>query len=195
MTKTKKQKKLIKVRIKLKGYDHRIMDISVSKIVDTAIRTGAKVVGPVPLPTKIERFTVIRGPTIDKRSREQFELRTHKRLIDIGEVTEDLLNKVVNVTGTSKGKGFTGVMKKWNFAGGQATRGQKHGLRAPGSIGAQTPSKVFKGKKMAGRHGNYKITLKNKSIVAIDVENSHLYISGPVPGARNSKVQVVFEEE
>ena len=72
-----------KIRIKLKAYDSRIMDLSCTKIVDTAIRTGAKIVGPVPLPTKKERYTVIRGPHIDKRSREQFELRTHKRVIDV----------------------------------------------------------------------------------------------------------------
>ena len=81
MAKTQNQQ--TKIRIKLKSYDSRIIDLSTEKIVDTAIRTGAKVVGPVPLPTKIERFTVIRGPHIDKRSREQFELRTHKRVIDI----------------------------------------------------------------------------------------------------------------
>ena len=72
-----------KIRIKLNSYDSRIIDLSCSKIVDTAIRTGAKVVGPVPLPTRIEKFTVIRGPHIDKRSREQFELRTHKRVVDV----------------------------------------------------------------------------------------------------------------
>lgn len=72
-----------RIRIKLKSYDNRIIDLSVSKIVDTAIRTGAKVVGPIPLPTRKEIFTVIRGPHIDKRSREQFELRTHKRVIDV----------------------------------------------------------------------------------------------------------------
>lgn len=80
MTKPVKESK---IRIKLNAYDSRIMDISCSKIVDTAIRTGAKIVGPIPLPTKTERFTVIRGPHIDKRSREQFELRTHKRIVDI----------------------------------------------------------------------------------------------------------------
>jgi small subunit ribosomal protein S10 len=80
MAKTTKE---TKIRIKLHSYDSRIMDLSCSKIVDTAIRTGSKVVGPVPLPTRIERFTVIRGPHIDKRSREQFELRTHKRVLDI----------------------------------------------------------------------------------------------------------------
>ena len=72
-----------KIRIKLKGYDHRLVDQSVEQIVETAERTGAVVVGPVPLPTKIEKFCVIRSPHIDKDSREQFEIRTHKRLIDI----------------------------------------------------------------------------------------------------------------
>jgi small subunit ribosomal protein S10 len=76
-------KKESRIRIKLKSYDSRIIDLSCEKIIDTAVRTGPKVVGPVPLPTKIERFTVIRGPFIDKRSREQFELRTHKRVIDV----------------------------------------------------------------------------------------------------------------
>ena len=76
-------KKESKIRIRLKSYDSRIIDISCGKIIDTALRTGAQVVGPVPLPTKTERFTVIRGPFIDKRSREQFELRTHKRVIDV----------------------------------------------------------------------------------------------------------------
>jgi small subunit ribosomal protein S10 len=72
-----------KIRIKLKGYDHRLVDQSVEQIVETAERTGAVVIGPVPLPTQIEKFCVIRSPHIDKDSREQFEIRTHKRLIDI----------------------------------------------------------------------------------------------------------------
>lgn len=83
-----------KIRIKLKSYDHRIIDISATKIVDTAVRTGAKVVGPVPLPTKTERFTVIRGPHIDKRSREQFELKTHKRVIDILNPTSSTIDSL-----------------------------------------------------------------------------------------------------
>jgi len=72
-----------RIRIKLKAYDHRVLDNSVQQIVDAAERTGAMVVGPVPLPTRIEKFTVIRSPFIDKDSREQFEIRTHKRLVDI----------------------------------------------------------------------------------------------------------------
>jgi small subunit ribosomal protein S10 len=72
-----------KIRIKIRGYDHKLVDQSVEQIVDTAERTGAVVAGPVPLPTQIEKFCVLRSPFIDKDSREQFEIRTHKRLIDI----------------------------------------------------------------------------------------------------------------
>ena len=72
-----------KIRIRLKSYDHRVLDQSVKQIVEIAVRTGAIVVGPVPLPTQIEKFTVQRAAFIDKDSREQFEIRTHKRLIDV----------------------------------------------------------------------------------------------------------------
>jgi len=71
------------IRIKLQAYDHRLLDQSVKEIVGTAKRTGARVHGPIPLPTRIQRFTVNRSPHIDKKSREQFEMRTHKRVIDI----------------------------------------------------------------------------------------------------------------
>ena len=76
-----------RIRIRLKAYDHRILDQSAHQIVEAAEKTGAAVSGPVPLPTEIQRFTVIRSPFIDKDSREQFEIRTHKRLIDILEPT------------------------------------------------------------------------------------------------------------
>ncbi len=72
-----------KIRIRLKAYDHRVLDQSAKRIVETAERTGARVVGPVPLPTLIEKFTVQRGAFIDKNSQEHFEIRTHKRLIDV----------------------------------------------------------------------------------------------------------------
>jgi small subunit ribosomal protein S10 len=72
-----------KIRIRLKAYDHKLLDQSTQEIVETAKRTNAKVAGPIPLPTKINRFTVLRGPFVDKKSREQFEIRTHKRLLDI----------------------------------------------------------------------------------------------------------------
>ena len=74
-----------KIRIRLKAYDHRVLDQSAQRIVETAERTGAKVIGPVPLPTKMERFTVRRSAFIDKDSHEHFEIRTHKRLIDVME--------------------------------------------------------------------------------------------------------------
>ena len=77
------QQQLQKIRIKLMAYDHRLLDVSTEEIVDTAKRTGASVVGPIPLPTKREIFTVLRGPHVDKKSREQFQIKTHKRILDI----------------------------------------------------------------------------------------------------------------
>lgn len=85
------------IRIRLKAFDHRVLDHSTREIVNTAKRTGATVRGPIPLPTQIEKFTVNRSPHIDKKSREQFEIRTHKRLIDIVQPTGktiDALNKL-----------------------------------------------------------------------------------------------------
>jgi len=76
-----------KIRIRMEAYDHKALDQSALDIVETAKRTGAKVSGPVPLPTRIEIYTVLRSPHIDKKSREQFEIRTHKRLVDITEPT------------------------------------------------------------------------------------------------------------
>jgi len=72
-----------RIRIRMEAYDHRVLDESAQSIIETAKRTGAKVAGPIPLPTRIEKYTVLRSPHIDKKSREQFEIRTHKRLIDI----------------------------------------------------------------------------------------------------------------
>ena len=86
-----------RIRIRLKAYDHRVLDQSVRQIVDTAERTGAAVVGPVPLPTKIEKFTVIRSPFIDKDSREQFEIRTHKRLIDVVDPQSKTIDALVRL--------------------------------------------------------------------------------------------------
>lgn len=74
---------LQRIRIRMEAYDHEVLDQSATQIVNAVLRTGAKVAGPVPLPTRIERYTVLRSPHIDKKSREQFEIRTHKRIIDI----------------------------------------------------------------------------------------------------------------
>lgn len=96
----------------------------------------------------------------------------------------------VVVVGKSKGKGFAGVMKRWGFSGSQATRGQSDKPRAAGSIGAQTPSKVFKGKKMAGKTGNKKVTVKGLKVVNVDTSSRRLMLSGPVPGSRNSELVI-----
>lgn len=81
-----------KIRIRLKAFDHRVLDQSTSEIVNTAKRTGAQVNGPVPLPRRVNKFTVLRSPHIDKKSREQFEIRTHKRLIDIVDPTPQTID-------------------------------------------------------------------------------------------------------
>ncbi len=85
------------IRIRLKSYDHRILDKSTLEIVDTAKRTGAKVRGPIPMPTKIERFCVLRSPHIDKKSREHFELRTHKRVLEIVEPTPQTIDALMKL--------------------------------------------------------------------------------------------------
>jgi len=87
-----------KIRIKLKAYDHRILDQSVKKIVETIESTGAKICGPIPLPTKISRFTVLRSPHTHKDSREQFEMRVHKRLIDILESNPKTVDALMGMT-------------------------------------------------------------------------------------------------
>lgn len=87
----------LKIRIRLKAYDHKLLDQSAREIADTARRTGARVAGPIPLPTKINKYTVLRGPFIDKKSREQFEIRTHKRLLDILEPNKQTLDALMKL--------------------------------------------------------------------------------------------------
>jgi small subunit ribosomal protein S10 len=85
------------IRIRLRAYDHKLLDKSASEIVNTVRRTGATVRGPIPLPTRINKYTVLRGPHIDKKSREQFEIRTHKRLLDILEPTQDTIDALMKL--------------------------------------------------------------------------------------------------
>ncbi len=85
------------IRIRLKAYDHRVLDTSAKEILETAKRTGADVRGPIPLPTRIEKFTVLKGPHIDKKSREQFEIRTHKRLMDIIDPTPQTVDALMKL--------------------------------------------------------------------------------------------------
>jgi small subunit ribosomal protein S10 len=87
-----------RLRIKLRGYDHKILDNSVNEIVQTARETGAKIAGPIPLPTEINKFTVLRSPHVDKKSREQFEMRTNKRLVDIIEPTQQTIDSLMKLT-------------------------------------------------------------------------------------------------
>jgi small subunit ribosomal protein S10 len=86
-----------KIRIRLKGYDHKLLDVSTREIVDTARRTGATVVGPIPLPTSINKYTVLRSPHVDKKSREQFEMRTHRRLLDILDPTQQTIDALMKL--------------------------------------------------------------------------------------------------
>ena len=86
-----------KIRIRLKAYDHKLLDQSAADIVDTTVKTGAKVVGPIPLPTRINKYCVLRSPHIDKKSREQFEIRTHKRLLDILEPTQQTVDALMKL--------------------------------------------------------------------------------------------------
>jgi large subunit ribosomal protein L3 len=109
--------------------------------------------------------------------------------IKISDVFEP--NSKVNLIGVSKGRGFTGVVKRWNFRTQPRTHGQKQRWRAPGAIGAQTPGRVIKGKKMPGHHGNQQVTIKNLTILEIDEKNNQLLIKGGIPGHKNGWLQVI----
>ena len=86
-----------KIRIRLRAFDHKLLDQSTKEIVETARRTGARVAGPIPLPTRINRYTVLRSPHVDKKSHEQFEVRTHKRLLDILEPTQQTIDQLMKL--------------------------------------------------------------------------------------------------
>ncbi len=114
--------------------------------------------------------------------------------IEVGsEITVEIFNdtKKIDVTGTSKGKGFQGAIKRWNFSSQRMTHGNSLSHRAPGSIGQnQSPGKVFKGKKMAGQLGNKQVTTQSLEVVRVDVENGLILVKGAVPGATGSDVVV-----
>ncbi len=86
-----------KIRVRLKAYDHKVLDLCVQKIVEAAQKSGAKVVGPIPLPTERQVYTILRSPHVDKDSREQFEIRTHKRLIDVVKPTKETITKLTTL--------------------------------------------------------------------------------------------------
>lgn len=103
---------------------------------------------------------------------------------------------VASVTGTSKGKGFAGVVKRWHFAGGPKTHGQSDRQRAPGAIGqGTTPGRVLKGKKMAGRMGMDRVTIKNIHVISVDSEKNEISLSGPIPGPFGSYLVLTKKEQ
>ncbi len=111
-------------------------------------------------------------------------------VVKLEEKAELKVGDKVKVTGTSKGKGFQGVVKRWGFKGSPATHGHKDQLRMPGSIGATGPQRVFKGTKMGGRMGGDKVTVLNLEVIEIDEKNNKVYLKGAVPGAKNSLLTI-----
>ncbi|MCK5415944.1 50S ribosomal protein L3 [Candidatus Parcubacteria bacterium] len=114
---------------------------------------------------------------------------------DIINVSSFAVGDIVRVAGTSKGKGFQGVVKRWGFAGQIKTHGNKDQLRMPGSIGATGPAHVFKGTRMGGRMGGERVTTTNLEIIDIDLDNNIISIKGSVPGSRNGLVEIKGEGE
>lgn len=121
-------------------------------------------------------------------SREfRIEVDNKTNLLTVAQFTP---GDVVEVSGVSKGKGFTGVVKRHGFSGGPASHGHRHVLRSPGSIGSRFPQHVMKGKRMAGRAGSDRVTVKNLTVMWVDTEKSLLAVKGAVPGTRDSIVEV-----
>lgn len=109
------------------------------------------------------------------------------QIIDVSTFKE---GEKVTISGISKGKGFAGVVKRWGFRGRPKTHGTKHELRAPGSIGSATPPRVVKGRKMAGRLGGERVTIKNLTIVKVDLKNNLLVLKGAVPGTKDTLLEI-----
>ena len=162
----------------------------------TVIEAGPAVVVQIKNQIKDNYQAVQLGFGKTKLPRFLKEIRLEKETsLKVGDVlhVEDVFNlgDTVKVTGVSRGKGFTGVVKRHHFAGGPRTHGQSDRERAPGSIGqTTTPGRVYKGKRMAGRSGGERATIKNLKVMEIDTENNILVISGLVPGTRNSLLTI-----
>jgi len=129
-----------------------------------------------------------RAPDSDPERAEALEKLAVGDVLDLSQFE---VGDTITVSGVSKAKGFQGVVKRWNFAGAPKTHGQKHTLRAPGSIGATGPQRVFKGLKMAGRTGGDRVTVKNLTVAFIDTDNNEIYVEGAVPGRKDSPIEVV----
>jgi len=144
--------------------------------------------------TKPERGHIDKAGKNLENLKNIFEFRVDKtddfklgQEIDVSIFSE---GEIVKASGLSKGKGFTGVVKRHGFSGAPATHGHRHDERAPGSIGAAFPEHVFKGIKMAGRHGNSKVTVKNLEIVELDKDRNIIALKGSLPGARNNLIGI-----
>jgi len=147
-------------------------------------------------------FKKIEKPKKIKKTMREKEFRHLREFRILKPETKDLKPKdIINisifkegdrvlVSGISKGKGFAGVVKRWGFHGRPRTRGTKHEERQPGSVGASTPSRVVKGRKMAGRMGGERVTVKNLKIVKIDKENNLIAVSGAVPGRKGTLLEI-----
>lgn len=150
----------------------------------TAVQVGFK---------KIEKIKKIKKPLQKKPFRYLQEFRNKIEEFKVGQKINVSVFKegdMVLVSGFSKGKGFQGVVKRWKFAGRPATHGTKHELRTPGSTGSRFPQRVIKGKKMPGRMGFERITVKNLKVVKVDSENNILAVKGAVPGRRGSFLEI-----
>ena len=145
---------------------------------------------------KAEPNTVSLVRTSEKNGYEAIQLQAGKRkrefrtreMVELGkqiDVTTFKEGDLVKIVGTSKGRGFQGVVKRYGFGGGPKTHGQKNRMRAPGSIGSTAPQRVVPGRRMAGRMGGERVTVKNLKIVGVDVEKNLLMLRGAVPGATN----------
>lgn len=150
----------------------------------TAVQVGFK---------KIEKKKKIKKTMKDKAFRYLREFKDESKDFKKGQkIDVSIFEKgdTVKVAGTSKGKGFQGVVKRWGFAGRPATHGTKHELRTPGSTGSRFPQRVIKGKKMPGRMGRERVTVKNLKVLEIDKESNLLAVKGAVPGRKGTLLEI-----
>ncbi|MBU2037218.1 50S ribosomal protein L3 [Patescibacteria group bacterium] len=154
---------------------------------------------------KAKRMSLAEKGHLKKIKSENAKIKTVKYLREYrvenselepgSEIKADIFQEgdIVKISGVSKGKGFAGVVKRHHFAGGPATHGQKHSLRAPGSIGATFPERVPKGRRMGGRMGGQRATVEGLKIVKIDVENNMIAVTGAVPGVPGGLLEIAGE--
>ncbi|OIP74762.1 MAG: 50S ribosomal protein L3 [Parcubacteria group bacterium CG2_30_36_18] len=142
---------------------------------------------------KIEKEKKIKKPMKKKPFRWLREFKNKIEEFKLGQIVDVSIfqeGNLVKVCGLSKGKGFAGVVKRWGFHGRSTTHGTKHELRTPGSTGTSIPERVIKGRKMAGRMGGARVTIKNLNVVKVDKENNLLAVKGAVPGRKGTLLEI-----